>query len=208
MAGNDSIYDKAGVAKNYAEMTVVHEGLHGIGVGSATSIIGRNFNGNTGLTIQHPTDPGTSGSENYLWTGSNALAWYKTHFGSAISSDIEGVPFKSGDLTHWDDYSTGGGRALERTINGKTYLGIWDEMVTTTGGDYITGLTAGLLKDIGLPINMSNVETSTPPTVAKTWAFDVGTGLTLTANTDVYTCLLYTSPSPRDVEESRMPSSA
>ena len=24
----------------------------------------------------------------------------------------------------------------------------------------------------------------------------------------VYTCLLYTSPSPRDVEESRMPSSA
>ena len=34
---------------------------------------------------------------------------------------------------------------------------------------------------------MSNVETSTPPTVAKTWAFDVGAGLTLTANTDVYT---------------------
>lgn len=187
VAGNDSIYDKAGVAKNYAEMTVVHEGLHGIGVGSTTSLIGRNFNGNTGLTIRHPTDPGSEGSENYLWTGSNALAWYKTHFGSAISSDIEGVPFKAGDLTHWDDYSTGGGRALERTINGKTYLGIWDEMVTTTGGDYITGLTAGLLKDIGLPINMSNVETSTPPTVAKTWAFDVGTGLTLTANTDVYT---------------------
>ena len=187
VAGNDSIYDKAGVAKNYAEMTVVHEGLHGIGVGSATSLIGRNFNGNTGLTIRHPTDPGSEGSENYLWTGSNALTWYKTHFGSAISSDVEGVPFKSGDLTHWDDYSTGGGRALERTINGKTYLGIWDEMVTTTGGDYITGLTAGLLKDIGLPINMSNVETSTPPTVPKTWAFDVGAGLTLTANTDVYT---------------------
>ena len=187
VAGNDSIYDKAGVAKNYAEMTAVHEGLHGIGVGSTTSLIGRNFNGNTGLTIRHPTDPGSEGSENYLWTGSNALTWYKTHFGSAISSDIEGVPFKAGDLTHWDDYATGGGRALERTINGKTYLGIWDEMVTTTGGDYITGLTAGLLKDIGLPINLSNVETSTPPTVAKTWAFDVGTGLTLTANTDVYT---------------------
>jgi hypothetical protein len=44
-----------------------------------------------------------------------------------------------------------------------------------------------LLKDIGLPINMSNVETSTPPTVPKTWAFDVGAGLTLTSNTDVYT---------------------
>ena len=186
VAGNDSIYDKAGVDKNYAEMTTVHEGLHAIGVGSATSIIGRNFNGNTGLSIQHPTDPGTSGSENYLWTGSNALTWYKTHFGSAISSDVEGVPFKIGDLSHWDD-STNGGRATERTINGKTYLGIWDEVVTATGGDYITGLTAGLLKDIGLPINMSNVETSTPPTVSKTWAFDVGTGLSLTANTDVYT---------------------
>ena len=186
VSGNDGIYDKAGVTKNYTEMTTVHEGLHAIGVGSATAIIGRNFNGNTGLAIQHPTDPGTSGSENYLWTGSNALTWYKTHFGSAISSDVEGVPFKAGDLAHWDD-STDGGRATERTINGKTYLGIWDEVVTATGGDYITGLTAGLLKDIGLPINMSNVETSTPPTVPKTWAFDVGAGLTLTANTDVYT---------------------
>ena len=27
-------------------------------------------------------------------------------------------------------------------------------------------------------------------------------------NTDLWICLLYTSPSPRDVEESRMPSSA
>jgi hypothetical protein len=186
VSGNDSVYDKAGVDKNYTEMTTVHEGLHGIGVGSTTSIIGRNFNGNTGLAIRHPTDPGTEGSENYLWTGSNALTWYKTHFGSAISSDVEGVPFKVGDLSHWDD-ATNGGRAIERTINGKTYIGIWDEVVTPTGGDYITGLTTGMLKDIGLPINMSNVETSTPPTVPKTWAFDVGTGLTLTANTDVYT---------------------
>ena len=186
VSGNDSIYDKAGTPKNFTEMTVAHEGLHAIGTGSTTAIIGRNFNGNTGLAIRHPTDPGTEGSENYLWTGSNALTWYKNYFGSNISSDVEGVPFKAGDLSHWDDY-TNGGRALERTINGKTYLGIWDEVVTATGGDYITGLTAGLLKDIGLPINMSNVETSTPPTVAKTWAFDVGAGLTLTANTDVYT---------------------
>ena len=36
------------------------------------------------------------------------------------------------------------------------------------------------------------------------------TGLpgTFTEYTAAYTCLLYTSPSPRDVEESRMPSSA
>ena len=31
---------------------------------------------------------------------------------------------------------------------------------------------------------------------------------TLGLNPQVLTCLLYTSPSPRDVEESRMPSSA
>ena len=30
----------------------------------------------------------------------------------------------------------------------------------------------------------------------------------ITANGDKQCCLLYTSPSPRDVEESRMPSSA
>ena len=32
--------------------------------------------------------------------------------------------------------------------------------------------------------------------------------LALTTDTSFITCLLYTSPSPRDVEESRMPSSA
>ena len=39
-----------------------------------------------------------------------------------------------------------------------------------------------------------------------TYGFDPATGLILMAG--VYYCLLYTSPSPRDVEESRMPSSA
>ena len=36
----------------------------------------------------------------------------------------------------------------------------------------------------------------------------VNVALGSTADAVVYTCLLYTSPSPRDVEESRMPSSA
>ena len=35
-----------------------------------------------------------------------------------------------------------------------------------------------------------------------------GSGKTTLFNSIVGTCLLYTSPSPRDVEESRMPSSA
>ena len=33
-------------------------------------------------------------------------------------------------------------------------------------------------------------------------------GYVIPKNDDYFTCLLYTSPSPRDVEESRMPSSA
>ena len=44
---------------------------------------------------------------------------------------------------------------------------------------------------------------------------NIGTSLTIGTDLDrdvlresIYNCLLYTSPSPRDVEESRMPSSA
>ena len=37
---------------------------------------------------------------------------------------------------------------------------------------------------------------------------EVTKGMTLVVGLHGYTCLLYTSPSPRDVEESRMPSSA
>ena len=36
----------------------------------------------------------------------------------------------------------------------------------------------------------------------------LGSDVATNQNTDTYICLLYTSPSPRDVEESRMPSSA
>ena len=36
----------------------------------------------------------------------------------------------------------------------------------------------------------------------------MATGILLTGIVALLTCLLYTSPSPRDVEESRMPSSA
>ena len=36
----------------------------------------------------------------------------------------------------------------------------------------------------------------------------VPTGLYITGDATIYSCLLYTSPSPRDTERSRMPSSA
>ena len=40
-------------------------------------------------------------------------------------------------------------------------------------------------------------------------SFDNGTNAEIAkGDKQLYTCLLYTSPSPRDVEESRMPSSA
>ena len=51
-------------------------------------------------------------------------------------------------------------------------------------------------------------------TTAKRFSFDFEHGQLLTGDqieitsTDDSACLLYTSPSPRDVEESRMPSSA
>ena len=44
------------------------------------------------------------------------------------------------------------------------------------------------------------------PVAGKTYALTGGLGSRCIANGN--TCLLYTSPSPRDVEESRMPSSA
>ena len=57
--------------------------------------------------------------------------------------------------------------------SGKTYRGNWNEMVTTTGGTHVTTLSAGILKDMGLPIDMTKAETSLAPTMPKTWAFDV-----------------------------------
>ena len=48
---------------------------------------------------------------------------------------------------------------------------------------------AWLLKESGIPYEHVNITIHTPEATAKS-------------------CLLYTSPSPRDVEESRMPSSA
>ena len=40
------------------------------------------------------------------------------------------------------------------------------------------------------------------------WLIIAAVSLLLIDVSDKWTCLLYTSPSPRDVEESRMPSSA
>ena len=44
--------------------------------------------------------------------------------------------------------------------------------------------------------------------LASTPRWQDATGTWKEGTTNWYTCLLYTSPSPRDVEESRMPSSA
>ena len=44
--------------------------------------------------------------------------------------------------------------------------------------------------------------------VTRTWAVTDEEGNVLNCNSEIYTCLLYTSPSPRDKRQSRMPSSA
>ena len=44
--------------------------------------------------------------------------------------------------------------------------------------------------------------------IVATTADDIGAGAHVATFDVVWSCLLYTSPSPRDVEESRMPSSA
>ena len=69
-------------------------------------------------------------------------------------------------------------------------------------------LLLSVLLLIPLPVLAEDV----PYEVTVNEAFDDSTyeeGLTISGgNSDAYICLLYTSPSPRDVEESRMPSSA
>lgn len=129
-------------------------------------------------------------STDYLWTGANALAAYKTFHYNELASDIEGVPLQAEDASHFYDGSVGGLRSQERVINGKTYRGTWNEMVTATGGTHVTPLSAGVLKDMGLPIDMTRAESCFAPTMPKTWAFDVsivGGKFRFTPNTSVYT---------------------
>ena len=76
-----------------------------------------------------------------------------------------------------------------------------------------------LAKDMGVKVKFVAAEWKTIVSGITSDRYDISTSVTKTPKraevagfTDTYykygTCLLYTSPSPRDVEESRMPSSA
>jgi len=53
-----------------------------------------------------------------------------------------------------------------------------------------------------------NISTGGTENTCSGTVYDTGGVAGEYSNSEDYTCLLYTSPSPRDVEESRMPSSA
>jgi len=67
-----------------------------------------------------------------------------------------------------------------------------------------TGETNVVKVDVSALTANSAGKSCSKVTVAKIWWQCVGMGVELLCDA----CLLYTSPSPRDVEESRMPSSA
>ena len=74
------------------------------------------------------------------------------------------------------------------------------------GGNMITSGTLTISPKSGYVVTASDFSISTLPDNVTSVVFtDTGTAGTPSNN---ITCLLYTSPSPRDVEESRMPSSA
>ena len=56
--------------------------------------------------------------------------------------------------------------------------------------------------------NLRNVSLTVPRDKLVVFTGLSGSGKSSLAFDTIYACLLYTSPSPRDVEESRMPSSA
>ena len=78
----------------------------------------------------------------------------------------------------------------------KVTFGLWNSFAHTYRGHGTDrALVAGIL---GLDTDDENIKQ----------AFDLARGQGLEYHFDIKGCLLYTSPSPRDVEESRMPSSA
>ena len=79
---------------------------------------------------------------------------------------------------------------------------------------YLTPQAVGLdgFEEITLNIEAGNKVTAfwSPPADEndKVVMFFHGNGSAVFSNHDIYSCLLYTSPSPRDKRQSRMPSSA
>ena len=71
-----------------------------------------------------------------------------------------------------------------------------------TGVEFVLSIPSGILESLEGTVSGTNLDLQSVDIVRTTTAKEV------TATTRTYTCLLYTSPSPRDQRGSRMPSSA
>ena len=94
----------------------------------------------------------------------------------------------------------------------------WNGQNGSTGNTMQVNLNASQLKDFSLRFKFRNNQTRSSGNLVNAFSsfqYNIGNGyiaipsanLSIPNNTS-WNCLLYTSPSPRDVEESRMPSSA
>ena len=70
----------------------------------------------------------------------------------------------------------------------------------------VKNLKTGETKELNMSMKKYDEWRKENPDWDKDWS--QGTGGTVSSTGDVYSCLLYTSPSPRDRTRSRMPSSA
>ena len=109
-----------------------------------------------------------------------------------------------------------------KSVNGRSGWWIWIQLVVVSSGMFLVALDVTV--NVSLPA-ISDYFTAEPRIVYLMITFYLGTTIGLQLGMGgagdtfglrriflvglvAYTCLLYTSPSPRDVEESRMPSSA
>ena len=167
----------------------------------------RNDSSGTGQTVAMFTDSGGSSAAGGTWgsTGNNNLS-------PAVSTTVDDTYTFPSTGTYY----------LRHTVGSDSNI-----FVYKIGGDVTTGANSFYLPlDGNLPIGQDqsgNGNDFTPINFGGSVALDNptasgalpilnttqgGTHAGVGVRTDVYACLLYTSPSPRDLSTSRMPSSA
>ena len=128
----------------------------------------------------HEDQAFTDGSKSITWSvGASILPSVPVAYGHSLSEGSVHIELEGLQQSHTDTYTVASG-ALNGTLNETVNDGTSIELMSATSGPPQAGT------------NSSTVLSTT--NLAGTHSYD--------------TCLLYTSPSPRDVEESRMPSSA
>ena len=137
---------------------------------------------------------------------SGALSGVTTITGSGLATvgslDVDDVLVDGATIGHTDDTD------LVTLSNGTvTVAGTLAATTLTGDGSGITGVSASSLKSDDVTEGDAAVTISTS-TGAINLTPATGSAVVLDGSVNVDGCLLYTSPSPRDAHESRMPSSA